>query len=68
MPFTVKLREGVHDGRTVETLHGVVLPMEEIEDRRWKFPLLRGIDPYSGTYFGQLQLSDLADELAELAR
>ena len=70
MPFTVELRAGVErDSRLVRSLPvGVELPIDVIEERRQEFPLLRGIDPYSDTYFNGFQMRDLFMELAELAQ
>jgi hypothetical protein len=70
MPFNVELRAGVErDSPKIRAIHGgVVLPFDVIEERRQEFPLLRGIDPYSNTYFAQIQMRDLWMELAELAQ
>jgi hypothetical protein len=46
------------------TLHGVVPPFDRIEERRQELPLLRGIDPYTDTYFSWIQMRDLFYELA----
>jgi hypothetical protein len=67
MSFTVELRGGPERGPLLASLRGVALPFEEIEKRRWEFPLLRGIDEYSITYFSWVQMRDLFDELATLA-
>ena len=68
MPFTVELREGVHERPAIQRLPGVVLPLDRIEEEKWRFPVLRGLDPYSDTYFGQLQMKDLFEELTALAQ
>jgi hypothetical protein len=64
MPFTVELRLGIDDDRPRMTLHGVVPPFDRIEERRQELPLLRGIDPYTDTYFSWIQMRDLFYELA----
>lgn len=43
-------------------------PFDVIEERRQEFPLLRGIDPYTVTYFSWAQMRDLWMELAVLAQ
>lgn len=69
MPFTVELRAGVEqDSRKIRSLPVVELPFDVIEERRREFPLLRGIDPYTNTYFSYMQMRDLWMELAELAQ
>lgn len=68
MSFTVQLRHGVQRDTTLATVRGIVLPFGEIAERGWEFPLLRGIDEYSVTYFSRLQMKDLFDELARLRR
>ena len=68
MPFDVELRAGVEpEDRRVRSIYGVELPFDAIEERRLEFPLLRGIDPYTDTYFSYIQMRDLWMELAELA-
>jgi len=70
MPLTVELRAGVErDSRLVRSLPmAVELPFDVIEERRQEFPLLRGIDRYTVTYFSYFQMRDLWMELAELAQ
>jgi hypothetical protein len=68
--MTVELRAGVErDSPKVRTIdRAVQLPFDVIEERRQEFRLLRGIDPYTVTYFSWIQMRDLWMELAELAQ
>lgn len=43
-------------------------PFDLIEERRQEFPLLRGVDAYTDTYFSYIQMRDLFMELADLAQ
>ena len=66
MPINVHLKEGVDDTGDLGSVIAVGLPWGVIEDHREEFPLMRGIDPYSDTYFGELQMRDLLVELERL--
>ena len=59
----MELRAGVGRENTLRQAAG--FPLRQTD--RAVYPLLAGVDPYSTTYFGQLQMGWLVDELDEFA-
>jgi hypothetical protein len=62
----VELRAGVKpEDRRLRRLPNVPFPYHDVGPEG--FPLLSGVDPYSDTYFAQMQMPRLAEELDRLA-
>jgi hypothetical protein len=59
----VDLRAGVGTENILDRVTG--FPLRETD--RTTYPLLAGVDPYSTTFFGQLQMGWLAEELGWFA-
>jgi hypothetical protein len=66
-PFSVDLREGVSPNRLKSRVGGIRLPLDSILDDSERFPLLKGIDPYSDTFFNGFQMKALIRELEHFA-
>jgi hypothetical protein len=67
-PFSVDLREGVSPDRLKSRIGGVTLPLESFLDDAKRFPLLKGIDPHSDTFFNGIQMKALIPELEDFSK